>query len=210
MGPVLSDPWLAWNHVKLAPRCSETPKCSPYFLAAFCQSPDHVALGTHVDGVPTVELGVPEEKVVVVRAHADEIVGAGLLVELHEAVRVPFLGLPQGDDVLVAKLRGMTVMFEVILVMAAALLIDAAGVPVAIHGHGLRAPVGPDAEFAVAKPLGTLILLERVHAWLERARGYGQVRPPLVRRPWRTGRSSTRERRWRREEYSAQTSSLRG
>ena len=31
------------DQVKLAPRCSETPKYRPYFLAAFCQSPTDFA-----------------------------------------------------------------------------------------------------------------------------------------------------------------------
>ncbi len=136
---------------------------------------DHVALGTHVHGVPLVQLGVPEEEVVVVRAHADEILGPGLLVKLHQAIGIPLLGLPQRDDVLVAELRGVTVMLQVILVMLAALFVDAAGIPVAVHRHGLRAPMGPDAELGIAEPIRTLVLFERVHRRLKRSRGDGQL-----------------------------------
>ena len=63
---------------------------------------DHVALRAHVDGVPLVKLRVPQVEVVVVRAHADEVAGPGLLVEGHQPVRVPLLRLPERDDVLVA------------------------------------------------------------------------------------------------------------
>ena len=174
-GPVLSAPWLAWNQVKLAPRCSETPNRRPYFLAAFCQSPTTSRLRAHVHGVPLVQLRVPEEEVVVVRAHAHEVLGPGLLVELHQAIGIPLLGLPQGDDVLVAELRGVAVMLEVVLVVLAALLVHAAGVPVAVHGHGLRTPVGPDAELGVAEPVRTLVLLERIHRRLERPVGNRRV-----------------------------------
>ena len=137
---------------------------------------DDVALGAHVHGVPLVQLGVPEEEVVVVRAHADEVLSPGFLVELHEAIGIPLLGLPQRDDVLVAELGRVAVMLEVILVVAAALLVDAAGVPVAIHRHGLRTPVGPDAELGVAEPVRALVLLERFHRGLEMSRGDGQLR----------------------------------
>ena len=130
---------------------------------------DHVAFRAHVDGVPLVELRVPQEEIVVVRAHADEVLRPGLLVELHQTVGVPLLRLPQRDDVLVAELRRMPVVLEVILVMLVARLVHAAGVPVAVHRHGLRSPVRPDAELGVAEPVGTLVLLERIHVRLERA-----------------------------------------
>jgi hypothetical protein len=38
-GPVSSAAWLPCHQAKLAPRCSETPKGSPWARAAFCQSP---------------------------------------------------------------------------------------------------------------------------------------------------------------------------
>ena len=143
------------------------------FLGRLLPVADHVALRAHVDRVPRVQLRVPEEEVVVVRAHADEVLRPGLLVKLHQAVGVPLLGLPQGDDVLVAELRRMAVVCQVILVVLVALLVHAAGVPVAVHGHGLRSPVGPDAELGVAEPVGTLVLLQRVHGRLERPVGDG-------------------------------------
>ena len=163
------------------------------FLGRLLPVAHHVALGTHVDRVPLVQLRVPQEEIVVVRAHADEILRPGLLVELHEAVGVPLLGLPERNDVLVAELRRMAVVLQVVLVMAAALVVHAAGVPVAVHRHGLRPPVRPDAELGVAEPVGALILLERLHRRLKGAvgDGDGRLRDITVKRDQcRTARSA--------------------
>ena len=153
----------------------------PVFLRRLLPVADDVAFRPHVDGVPLVELRVPEEEVVVVRAHADEVLRPGLLVELHQAVRVPFLRLPQRDDVLVAELRRMAVVLQVILVMLVARLVHAPRVPVAVHRHRLRSPVRPDAELGIAEPVGTLVLLQRIHVRLERPVRHGiiaRVRSP--------------------------------
>ena len=107
---------------------------------------DDVTVRSHLHGVPFVVRGVPEVEVVVMNAHAHEVAGAGLLVHGHQPVRVPFLGLPERDDVLVTELRGMAIMFQVVLVLRMTLLIELPGVPVAEHGHGLRPPVGPDPQ----------------------------------------------------------------
>ena len=66
-------------------------------------------------------------------------------------------------------------MLQVILVVLVARLVHAAGVPVAVHRHGLRPPVGPDAELGVAEPLGTLIFFKRFRRWLKGAFGNGQI-----------------------------------
>ena len=97
-----------------------------------------VALGPHVDGVPAVQSRVPEEEVVVVGSHADEVFGAGLFVEGHQAVGIPLLGLPERDDVLVTVGGGVAKVLPMILVLAVALLVHVAGIPVAVHRHGLR------------------------------------------------------------------------
>ena len=55
---------------------------------------DHILVRTHLHGVPPVELGIPEEEVVVVGPHADEILCARLFVESHEGVGIPFLSFP--------------------------------------------------------------------------------------------------------------------
>ncbi len=132
---------------------------------------DDVTVRSHLHGVPFVVSGVPEVEVVMMDAHAHEVARAGLLVHGHQAIGVPFLGLPERDDILVTQLRGMTVMLEVILVLRMSLDVEMPGVPVAEHGHGLRPPVSPDAQFRVTKPVRILILLERLKTGLERTLG---------------------------------------
>ena len=148
---------------------------------------DDVALRAHLHGVPLVQLRVPQVEVVVVRAHADEVAGPGLLVHRHQPIRVPFLRFPQRDDVLVAVRGGMAVGLQVMLVLHVSLDVHVLGVPVAHHGHRLRAPVRPHAELGVAEPFGTLVLRERLERRLERPRRDGQIqlRVPLSRRPHR-------------------------
>ena len=51
----------------------------------------------------------------------------------------------------------MTVALDMGLVLAVALHVHAAGVPIPFFRHGLGGPVRPDAELRVAKPLGALI-----------------------------------------------------
>jgi hypothetical protein len=112
---------------------------------------------------------VPEVEVVVVHAHAHEVPGPGLLVERHEAIGVPLLGLPQRDDVLVPLLGRVSVVVEMVLVLPVPLLVHAPGVPVAGHRHRLRPPVRPDPELRVAEPLGAAIRRERLDRWRKRA-----------------------------------------
>ena len=137
---------------------------------------DDVAVRTHVDGVPIVQFRVPEEEVVVMHAHADEIFRAGFLIEPHQAVGVPLFRLPERDDVLVTELRGMAVVFEVIAVTFAAGFIHVARIPIAFHRHRLRPPVRPDAELRVAEPIGAAVGFQRSHVRLIRPVGGGRAR----------------------------------
>ena len=77
--------------------------------------PDDVTLRTQVDGVPLVELGIPTIEVVMVLGDDAEIFRAGLLVTRHQPVGIPPLSFPKRDDVLVAELRRVAVVREVIL-----------------------------------------------------------------------------------------------
>ena len=47
-------------------------------------------------------------------------------------------------------------MLDVVFVVPAALLIQVARVPIALHRHRFRSPHRPDAKLGVAKPVGTL------------------------------------------------------
>src|ERR1044072_9498338 len=75
-------------------------KAEPVVVGSLLPFANHVSPGTHIDGVPPMELGIPEKEVVMMRAHADEVFGAGSLIESHQALRIPLLRLPQRDDVL--------------------------------------------------------------------------------------------------------------
>ena len=124
------------------------------FLSRFRPSLQDVLLGADVDGVPLLILRVPEVEVVVVVAQSEEILRPHLFfIELHQSVRVPVFGLPQGQDVLEAHLRRMAVVTAVEIRLTGALFIEPACHPVARTLHTLRPPVGPDAELDVAEPL---------------------------------------------------------
>ena len=115
--------------------------------------PDDVLPGTGRNRVPArLVLGLPQIETVVVHCHAAEILCTGFLVEGDEVVGVESIGLPRGDYVLEAELRGVAVGSDVILVLLVPLDVHIAGVPVAVLGGGLRAPMRPDAELGVAKP----------------------------------------------------------
>jgi hypothetical protein len=136
---------------------------------------DNVALGTHLDGVPAAVARVPKVEVVAVDAHADEVLRAGLAVQARESLGVEALGLPQRNGVLVAELRRVAVGLQMILVLAAALHVHVARVPVAGADGGRRSPMRPEAEFGVAEPLRAGVLLERAISGLEGPRLNGNA-----------------------------------
>ena len=123
---------------------------------------EDVALGTDVHRVPGLVLGVPQVVVVVVVAQHEEILCSAAFVALHESHGIPFLGLEEWQDVLVAELGGVAVVVAVVLILMGALLIEAACHPVAAALDTLCAPMRPDAELGIAEPLGRLVLLERL------------------------------------------------
>jgi hypothetical protein len=98
-------------------------------------------------------LGVPHVEIIDVHAHAHEIFGTGFFVETDEVVWIELFSFPRGDDVFVAKLCGVAVVFEVVLILFVALEVKVPRIPVAVFGGGLRAPMGPDAQFGVAEPV---------------------------------------------------------
>ena len=73
------------------------------------------------------------------------------------------------DHVLETVGRGVAVFGEVGFVIGIAREVHAACVPIAVFGFALRAPVGPDAEFGVAKPIGCLVVGEGIPIRFERA-----------------------------------------
>ena len=133
---------------------------------------DDVLLRADIDRVPRVILRIVGVKVVVVVGQRDEVLGAGPHVELHQFFRVPLLGLPEIVELHEAELRRMAVVLEVVFIVLRALEVHLARIPVALLGHALGGPVGPDAELRVAEPVGRLVVrLQRFPGGLERTRG---------------------------------------
>ena len=132
---------------------------------------DDVTLRAHFDGVPLVVFGVPEVEVIVMDGHADEVFCAGSLVEFHEPLGIELLCFPKWEHVFPTMLRWVAVVLEVVLIVVTVVVfrIHVARVPIAIHRHRLRSPVGPDAELGVAEPVGAFVLGEGILRGLEGA-----------------------------------------
>ena len=64
---------------------------------------DHVALWSHLQGVPAVKLRVPQIEVVTVNRLGNKVPCAGFAVKFHQPVRLPFFRFPERDDVFVAN-----------------------------------------------------------------------------------------------------------
>ncbi len=92
---------------------------------------DNVVLRPHVHGIPARVLRVPKVEVIVMHAHADEVLRAGLLVEAHQVVRVPLRGLPVIHQILVADLGGMAVGLHMVEILLRTLHVHLARIPVA-------------------------------------------------------------------------------
>ena len=97
----------------------------------------------------------------------EKVLGTYLLIESHELVGVPLLGLEQGNDILEAYLGRVTVVLHVVIILVGAFHIEAARHPVAGAFDALRPPVRPDAELDIAEPFGYLIVFQRLPRGLE-------------------------------------------
>src|SRR5690242_7402858 len=113
------------------------------------------------------------------RSHAHKIFSSCFFKKLHEFFGIPTFCLPQRDDVLITKLRGMSIMSEMVFVIRIVFYIHFSGIPIALAGHSLRSPVCPVSEFGIAEPLGILILFERRIMWLKRSLAHWKIFPLL-------------------------------
>ena len=77
------------------------------------------------------------------------------------------------DDVFEAELRRRAPVRDLIHILRMALDIHVPRIPIAILRLALWTPVRPDAELRIPKPVGRLILLERVPRRLELPRRNG-------------------------------------
>src|ERR1035438_6784551 len=64
----------------------------------------------------------------------------------------------------------MPVRLDVVVVLGAALYVHAAGIPVSLLRNALRAPMSPDSELGVAKPVGEPVRLQRFPIGAKRTR----------------------------------------
>ena len=119
---------------------------------------DDVALRPHVDRVPSVMLGVVIVEIVVVVGQRDEILRARPDVQVHERFRLPLFGLPQVVQFHEPEFRGMTVGAEVIIVLAMALDVHLARIPITLFRDALGRPMRPQAKLRVAEPGRTMII----------------------------------------------------
>src|SRR5580693_4247272 len=91
----------------------------------------------------------------------DEEARASFLIAGDEFFGLPVEEGPLGAEVFEAEARRVTVVVELIFVLAMAFDVHLAAVPVAGLGNALGAPVGPDAELGVLIPLGGFVLQQR-------------------------------------------------
>ncbi len=139
------------------------------FARRLLPHPDDVLLRTRRRRIPSrLILRIPHVEIIVMHAHADEILRASLRVQIHQMLGIPLLGLERRDDVLVSHLRWMPVMLHMKFVCRIALDVHAARIPVARLGRRLRTPVRPDPELRVAEPLRRTKCFQRFASPLKR------------------------------------------
>ena len=98
---------------------------------------DNVLLGADVDGVPGLVLRVVGVEIVVVIGERDKVFRAGPLVEGHQFLRLPFLGLPEVVELHETELRGVAIVRHVVGVIRRALNIHVPRIPVALFRNAL-------------------------------------------------------------------------
>ena len=113
-----------------------------------------ILAGTDLHRIEAVDRRIVVEEMVVMSRLRHEEARAGAMIQRHQLVRIEILGLPESADILVSEFRRMSVPADVVKVLLGILDVHIPGVPVAVHGDRLRAPVAPDTEFAVAEPVG--------------------------------------------------------
>ena len=115
---------------------------------------DNVFFRPYPYAVHLVQAGIIVKKMIVVHRLSDKIPGARFHIFVHQPFRIKAFRFPQGTDVLISELRRMAVMPQMVQVLRSPLDIHISGIPVSAHGHALRAPMTPDAQFCVPEPIG--------------------------------------------------------
>src|ERR1017187_4113508 len=94
-------------------------------------------------------------------AERDEVLGPGFGVEANEFLGIPVFRPPGMTDVFIAKLRGVPISLDVVVVLRTALHIHAASIPIALLRNALRTPMSPHSELCVLKPFRVAVSLQR-------------------------------------------------
>ncbi len=138
-------------------------------LRSSLPEPDDILFRSHLHGVPGIVRGIPVVEVVVVHRLGEEVLGAGIRVELHQAVGIEVLRLPRLDHILPPVLGGMPVHTPMMQILIRALPVHITRIPVAVHRHGLWPPMRPNTELGIAEPVRAHIVPQRVPCRFERS-----------------------------------------
>jgi len=130
---------------------------------------DHIAMRSNICCVPGMVPRIPGIEAVVMVRERNEQFRACAAVEIHQLVGLPIQKRPLGAKVLIAELRWMSVMLQMVAILPLVIDIHVARIPIAVLGDALRTPVIPDAELGILVPFGALVLTKRLPCALERA-----------------------------------------
>ena len=120
----------------------------------FLQFTQDVAAGAHFSGIPVGDVALVHLEAVMMLRHGHDVLRAGLLKQVCPGIGRELLRLEHGDEILVAEILVGAVGLEVMLILAGALDVHAAGIPLAgIAGHGIHAPMDENAEFGAPVPI---------------------------------------------------------
>ena len=142
-------------------RRHETHALGPDRLFEFA---DDIALGPHVGGIPLVHTTVPEGEPVMVLRNGSGELRTGGLEQPRPFPGIELLGGEQGNEVLVAELRGRSERSFVIVELRVAGAVHVVGVPGSVGTAGryaVETPMRIDAELRFPQPLRGGVVLQR-------------------------------------------------
>jgi hypothetical protein len=113
-------------------RETEAESVLPCRISQFAR---HISLRTHSHGIPTSEGAIIHREAVVKLNNRDNVFSSRFLKQINPSIRVPFLSLEQGNEILIAELRLGTIMLDMIMVYGRILDIHKVGIPLAVEGR---------------------------------------------------------------------------
>ena len=119
---------------------------------------DNVLLWADIERVPGMMLGIVVVKIVVVVRQRDEVLRSRPDVKPHQFFRLPLVRLPEVVQFHEPELRRMPVGANMVIVLAVALDIHLARIPITLLRHALGRPMRPHPKLGVAEPRRTTIL----------------------------------------------------